>query len=95
MAGDKNNRHFSCAIIELDLAPGFADLIKIFPKKYAPFQETPLADVFYDKINVLVWFVIIFIIGLIVIAIIKPLFKVVLEFPIIKQFNSLLVLFSL
>ncbi|MDI9540482.1 MAG: CvpA family protein [Bacillota bacterium] len=72
------------------LAPGFADLIKIFPKKYAPFQETPLADVFYDKINVLVWFVIIFIIGLIVIAIIKPLFKVVLEFPIIKQFNSLL-----
>ena len=41
------------------LAPGFADLIKIFPKKYAPFQETPLADVFYDKINVLVWFVII------------------------------------
>ncbi len=72
------------------LAPGFADLIKIFPKNYAPFQETPLADVFYDKINVLVWFLIIFIIGLIVIAIIKPLFKVVLEFPIIKQFNSLL-----
>ncbi|MGI6581224.1 MAG: CvpA family protein [Erysipelotrichaceae bacterium] len=72
------------------LAPGFSDLIKIFPKKYAPFQDTVLADVFYEKINVLVWFVIIFIVGVIIIAIIKPLFKVVLEFPIIKQFNSLL-----
>ena len=82
--------HFAVLLLSWILAPGFADLIKIFPKKYAPFQETPLADVFYDKINVLVWFVIIFIIGLIVIAIIKPLFKVVLEFPIIKQFNSLL-----
>ncbi len=72
------------------LAPGFSDLIKIFPKKYAPFQDTSLADVFYDKINALVWFLIIFLVGLIIIAIIKPLFKVVLEFPIIKQFNSLL-----
>ncbi len=72
------------------LAPGFSDLIKIFPKKFAPFQDTPLADVFYDKINVLVWFVIIFLVGLLLIAIIKPLFKVVLEFPIIKQFNSIL-----
>ena len=45
------------------LAPGFADLIKIFPEKYAPFQNTPLAEVFYDKINVLVWFIIIFFIG--------------------------------
>lgn len=72
------------------LAPGFSDLIKVFPKKFAPFQDTPLADIFYDKINVLVWFVIIVLVGVIIIAIIKPVFKVILEFPIIKQFDSLL-----
>lgn len=72
------------------LAPGFSDLIKVFPKKFAPFQNTQLADVFYEKINILVWFLIIFLVGVVLIAIIKPLFKVVLEFPIIKQFNSIL-----
>ncbi len=70
------------------LAPGLSDLVHIFPEKYAPFNDTALADIFYDKINTLCWFVIVLIVGLIILAIIKPLFKVVTEIPVIKQVNK-------
>lgn len=72
------------------LAPGLSKLIQIFPKKYAPFNDTSLADVFYDKINTLCWFIIVLIIGLIILTIIKPLFKVITEIPVIKQANQII-----
>lgn len=70
------------------LAPGLSDLVHVFPRKYAPFNDTSLADIFYDKINTLCWFVIVLIVGLIILALIKPLFKVVTEVPVIKQVNQ-------
>lgn len=70
------------------LAPGLSDLVYVFPRKYAPFNDTSLADIFYDKINTLCWFVIVLIVGLIILALIKPLFKVVTEVPVIKQVNQ-------
>lgn len=71
------------------IAPGLSDLLQIFPQKWAPFRETALAPLFYGKINTLCWFIIIFIIGLIIIAIIKPIFKVITEIPVLKQVNKL------
>lgn len=72
------------------LSPGLSKLISIFPRKYAPFNGTELADVFYDKINSLCWFLIVLVVGLIILAIVKPLFKVITEIPIIKQVNKVI-----
>ena len=72
------------------LSSGLSDLIQIFPRKYAPFASTGLADLFYGKINTICWFLILFVAGLIILAILKPLFKVITEIPVIKGINKTL-----
>ncbi|MDO4377581.1 MAG: CvpA family protein [Erysipelotrichia bacterium] len=81
---------FGLILFSWILAPGLSNLIQVFPEKYAPFKDTPLNSVFYDKINTLCWFVIVLIVGLILLAIIKPIFKVITEIPVLKQFNKVI-----
>jgi len=84
------------ALFSWIIAPGLSELIQIFPEKWAPFHDTELAPLFYDKINALCWFVIVFVIGLLIIESVKPIFKAVTEIPVLKQFNQLAgALFSL
>ena len=71
------------------VAPGLSKLIQVFPAKYAPFQDSPLSSVFYDKINTLCWFLIVLVVGLIVIAIIRPVFNFITELPVVKQVNKI------
>ncbi|MGN1398780.1 MAG: CvpA family protein [Erysipelotrichaceae bacterium] len=71
------------------IAPGLSKLIQVFPAKYAPFKDTALASVFYDKINTLCWFLIVLVAGLIIIAIIRPVFNFITELPVIKQVNKI------
>jgi uncharacterized membrane protein required for colicin V production len=75
-------------ILSWILSSGLSDLIQIFPRKYAPFASTGLADLFYGKINTICWFLILFIAGLIILAILKPLFNAITEIPIIKGLNK-------
>ncbi|MBQ6654160.1 MAG: CvpA family protein [Erysipelotrichaceae bacterium] len=77
-------------ILSWILSSGLSELIQIFPRKYAPFASTGLADLFYDKINTICWFLILFVAGLIILAILKPLFKVITEIPIVKGVNKTL-----
>ncbi len=77
-------------IISYILAPGLSELIHVFPQEWAPFQATALADLFYGKINELVWFVIIFIVCMIILFLIRHIFDAIGEIPILKSVNKLL-----
>lgn len=77
-------------ILSWILSSGLSELIQIFPRKFAPFANTGLADLFYGKINTICWFLILFVVGLIILAILKPLFNIVTEIPIIKGINKTL-----
>lgn len=77
------------ALFSWILAPGLSELVQVFPERFAPFHDTPLAGLFYDKINALCWFVIIFVVGLLIILLVKPLFKIITEIPVLKQVNQL------
>ncbi|MBR0138153.1 MAG: CvpA family protein [Erysipelotrichaceae bacterium] len=71
------------------VSPGFAGLIKIYPKKWMPFGESFLADTFYDKFNQIAWFVVILIVGLIVLFfLMKPLLDMITDLPILKGLNG-------
>ncbi len=72
------------------VAPGISEIISIYPKDFAPFQDTVIADVIYSKLNYLIWFIIIYLVVSIALAIIRPLFEAITEIPILKQVNKLL-----
>ena len=72
------------------LSPGLSELVQIFPRKFTPFANTGMSDLFYDKINTMVWFIILLLVGLLIMAILKPLFKAVTEIPVIKGLNKTL-----
>ena len=72
------------------IAPGISQLIFIIPKKWAPFAGTSVGDLVYQRLNYLVWFIIILVVCLIILQLIKPVFKVLTEIPIIKQVNKIL-----
>ncbi|MBR5049255.1 MAG: CvpA family protein [Erysipelotrichaceae bacterium] len=77
-------------ILSWILSSGLSELIQIFPRKFAPFASTGLADLFYDKINTICWFLILFVIGLLILAVLKPLFNAITEIPVIKGINKTL-----
>ena len=67
-------------IIGWNLAPTFANVFKILPSDFAPYQNTPLADFFYTYTNQILIFVVIVLLASIILFLLKPiaqLFKVV------------------
>ena len=72
------------------LAPGMAEIIYLYPKKFAPFSGTNVGDLVYQKLNYVVWFIVILLLCTIILWIISPMFKAITEIPVLKQVNSLL-----
>lgn len=72
------------------IAPGLAEIIKIFPESFAPFRGTSVGDIIYVRLNYIVWFVIITVLLLILLSVMKPLFKAITELPVLKQINGVL-----
>lgn len=75
-------------IVAWNLAPTFANVFKILPRDFAPYQDTPLADFFYTYTNQILIFVLIVLLASIVLFLLKPiaqLFKVV---PVISFVNA-------
>ena len=67
-------------IVGWKLTPSFANVFQILPKELAPYQDTPLADFFYENTNQILIFVLIILISSLFLFILKPiaqLFKVV------------------
>ncbi len=79
-----------CIFVAWIVAPGMAEIIKIFPENVAPFKGTSVGALVYTRLNYITWFVIIVILLLIVLAIMKPLFKAITELPVLKQVNGVL-----
>ena len=77
-------------IIGWNLAPAFSKVFHILPQSYAPYQDTPLADFFYNYANQILIFVLIVIVASLVIFLLKPIALLFKELPVISFANSLL-----
>jgi len=71
-------------------APVLANAFHIWPANLTPFSETVLKDFFYEKINIVASFLIIFFIVLSLMLLLRPLVKAVGKIPVIKQVNKVL-----
>ena len=72
------------------LADGIASMINLYPRALAPFTNTNVGDIVYRRLNYYLWFLIIFIVCMIILAIIKPVFKAITEIPVVKEVNGIL-----
>lgn len=81
---------FAMFIIAYLVSPLLASSFTIAPHIEINLGVEALNQLIIDRINQLFWFVIIFVIGQIIIACIKPVVKAVGKLPLIKQLNSLL-----
>lgn len=72
------------------LAPGLSEIIFLYPKKYAPFAGTSVGDMVYNKLNYVIWFIVILLLCTLILWIISPMFKAITEIPVLKQINSIL-----
>lgn len=66
-----------------------SSLFTFYPKQYTPFQGTVIETIFYDKLNQILIFAIIFIILEILILCMKPLANIISRLPVISLFNRL------
>ena len=72
------------------VSPGISSLIRIVPKSWTPFAGTSVGDLLYERLNYLAWFLIILVIGVILLCILKPMFKAITEIPVMKEVNGIL-----
>ncbi len=72
------------------LADGIAGIINLYPKNLAPFSDTNVGDIVYQRLNYYLWFLIIFVVCMVILAIIKPVFKAITEIPVLKEINGVL-----
>lgn len=79
-----------CGILAWPLSSLLAKLLHLLPADLAPMKDTVAGPIFYDSINRILVFLLIFIVFSIIILILKPLAKVVSSLPIIAQINALL-----
>ena len=88
--------YLAAAVLSWIVSPGLAETINIFPKAWAPFAGTSVGELVYTRINYVVWFIIVFLVIVILLALLKPLFGAVTELPVLKNLNGILgALFSL
>ncbi len=71
-------------------SPILAEKYEVFPKDYVPFSGTSFADMFYGKMNSLLWYAILFIGALIIFALLKPFMKALMEMPVLHSLNQIL-----
>ncbi len=65
-----------------------ASRINIWPQGASTLEGTILENFFYERFNRGLWFVILFFACLIIVLLLRPLFKVVGEIPVIKEVNK-------
>lgn len=80
----------SAILISWFFAPVVASQVHIYPEEWCPFAYTDFADIFYDKMNTLIWYIILFAIVSIIFALLKPLAKAVQKIPLIGSVNKVL-----
>ncbi|MEA5026219.1 MAG: CvpA family protein [Erysipelotrichaceae bacterium] len=71
-------------------SPLLAKTVQIWPADLTPFQNTVLSNLFYEKINVTVCFLLIFFGVILLMLLLHPLIKAIGKIPVIKQLNKLL-----
>jgi len=82
--------YLAAALLSWIVSPGLAEVINIIPKKWAPFAGTSVGDLIYTRINYVAWFIIVFLVIVILLALLKPLFGAVGELPVLKNVNGIL-----
>ena len=76
-------------LISWYFSPVLAGKYKIYPENFAPFAGTDLGSIFYEKINSLCWYAVLFVIVVLLLMLIKPLMKVLTNLPILKTVNHI------
>lgn len=71
-------------------APVVAKTIDIYPRIWTPFVNTAYGTIFYDKLNTLAWYAILFIVIVCLFLLLKPFAKALMELPILHTVNHLL-----
>ena len=71
-------------------APVVANEVHIYPAEWSPFQYTDFADVFYDKMNTLIWYILLFVGVTVLFALLKPLAKAIQKVPLLGTLNQTL-----
>jgi len=71
-------------------APVMASTFEVYPALWCPFANTPVADIFYVKMNTLSWHVILFIGCSLAFMLLKPLAKAITYMPIVNSVNRIL-----
>lgn len=79
-----------CLFIAWLFSGAFGKLFSIFPKGFTPFNGTVLSDFFYQQLNSVVWFMIIFIVCWIIVKLLKIIVKQVDLIPIVSTVNKVL-----
>ena len=77
-------------IVGWNIAPIFSKVFHILPSELAPYQETPLANFFYEFTNQILLFVVIVIIASLIIFLLKPVVGLFKKVPVISFVNALL-----
>lgn len=72
------------------LAPYISNYVALFPKSLAPLQDTIVASLFYNQLNTMCIFALLFIALSVLIMFLKPLLKTVRHIPILAQINHFL-----
>lgn len=72
------------------LSSPFGKLLHLFPEDMTPMKGTLIEPIFYESINRMVVFVVLFVLLGIVVVFLRPLLKAVGKLPVIAQVNKLL-----
>lgn len=70
------------------LSPSLGKAIKLWPADLAPFQDTVLSSLFYEKINAVLWFILVFLGVIVLMLLLRPIIKSISKIPVIKQVNK-------
>lgn len=68
----------------------FADTLFVFPKSLAPFKDTVMEAIFYERLNQLSIFAIVFAVGVLIVFFLKPILSMIGKVPVISEFNEVL-----
>lgn len=77
-------------LISWFFAPALAEKYEIYPAAWTPFEGTSVGDTFYQELNSLAWYVILFFGVLLLFQLIKPFAKALSKLPILGAINKIL-----
>lgn len=72
------------------LSPALAGMVQIYPLELTPFAGTFIQPFFYQTLNRITIFFLVFIALCIIVSLVKPLFKGLGKIPILSQINTIL-----